>query len=39
LPRAAIMFMCMKGMNHGRQTDTARTSSRNEAPTSTEVRT
>ena len=39
LPCAAMMFMCMKSMNHGQQTETAQTSSRNEAPTSTEVRT
>jgi|SRR5712671_2671032 len=37
LPCAAMMFMCMKSMNHGRQTDTAQTSSRNEATTTTDT--
>jgi hypothetical protein len=38
LPCAAMMFMCMKGMGHGRQTGPAQISSPNEAPT-TNVRT
>jgi hypothetical protein len=38
LPCAAMMFMCMKGMSHGRQTATPQTAPRNEAPT-TDVRT
>ncbi len=39
VPCAAMMFMCMKGMHHGQQTGTAQTSSQNEAPTTTDVRT
>ena len=39
LPCAAMMFLCMRGMNHCGRPDTARTPSRNEAPTTTEVRT
>jgi hypothetical protein len=38
LPGAAMMFICMKGMSHGRQAGTAQTSSPNEAPTA-DVRT
>jgi len=40
LPCAAMMFMCMKGMNHGQQMDTtaAAVSVRNEAPTTTDTR-
>lgn len=38
VPCAAMMFMCMKGMNHGQQTDTTQTSPQNEAPTATDIR-
>jgi type IV secretory pathway TrbD component len=38
LPCALMTFMCMKGMNHGKQTDTAHTSATNEAPTPTDTR-
>src|SRR6266851_4239164 len=34
LPCAAMMFMCMKGMNHGQQADTAQVS----PPTATDTR-
>jgi len=33
LPCAAMMFVCMKGMSHGQQTDTSQNSTRNDAPT------
>jgi hypothetical protein len=33
LPCAAMMFMCMRGMNHGRQAGTAQNTPRSEAPT------
>jgi hypothetical protein len=32
LPCAVMMFLCVKGMNRGQQTDTAQASLRNEAP-------
>jgi len=35
LPCAAMMFMCMKGMNHGHQTGTTQASGQNEATTAT----
>jgi DUF2933 family protein len=38
LPCAAMMFMCMKGMNHGQQADTARASGHTETPTATDTR-
>jgi len=38
LPCALMMFMCMKGMNHGKQMDPAQTSATNEAPTATDTR-
>ena len=37
LPCAAMMFMCMKGMNHDRQAGIAQDSGRNEAPTGTNI--
>jgi hypothetical protein len=39
LPCAAMMFMCMKGMHHGQPKGAAQTSSQNEAPAPTDVRT
>jgi hypothetical protein len=38
LPCAVMMFMCMKGMNHGQQTGTPQASARNEMPTATDIR-
>ncbi len=38
LPCAAMMFLCMKGMNHGQQTDTARDSSRKDTTTAGDLR-
>jgi hypothetical protein len=38
LPCAAMMFMCMKGMNHGQQTKTTPTTNYNESLTATETR-
>jgi hypothetical protein len=35
LPCAVMMFMCMKGMNHGQQTSAAPVSGRADTPTST----
>jgi Protein of unknown function (DUF2933) len=32
LPCTVMMFLCVKGMNRGQQTDTAQASLRNEAP-------
>ena len=37
LPCAAMMFLCMKGMNHGRQNDSAQASDRNETSTATDT--
>jgi hypothetical protein len=38
LPCAVMMFMCMKGMNHGRQTGTPQASARNETPAAIDIR-
>jgi uncharacterized membrane protein len=38
LPCAAMMFMCMKGMNHGQQTSAAPASAGADTPTSTNTR-
>jgi len=38
LPCAAMMFMCLKGMNHGQQADTVQPSAPKETTTVTEVR-
>jgi hypothetical protein len=38
LPCAAMMFMCMKGMNHGPQTDTAQDTSPKERTTAGDLR-
>jgi hypothetical protein len=38
LPCAAMMFVCMKGMSHGQQTDTSKNSTRNDAPTAPDAR-
>ena len=37
LPCAVMMFICMKGMNHGQQNDSAQTSDRNETSTATDT--
>lgn len=38
LPCAVMMFRCMKGMNHGQQTDTTQAPPQNVAPTATDTR-
>jgi hypothetical protein len=38
LPCAVMMFMCMKGMNHGQQTSAAPVSAGADTPTSTNTR-
>ena len=38
LPCAVMMFMCMKGMNHGPQTDTAQDTSPKERTTAGDLR-
>jgi hypothetical protein len=38
LPCAVMMFMCMKGMNHGQQTSAAPASAGADTPTSTNTR-
>ena len=38
LPCAVMMFMCMKGMNHGQQTRAAPTSAGADTPISTDTR-
>ena len=38
LPCAVMMFMCLKGMNHGQQTKTTPTSADNESLTAVESR-
>ena len=37
MPCAAMMFMCMKGMNHGQQNDSAPASARNDTSTATDI--
>jgi len=37
LPCAAMMFICMKGMNHGQQNDSAQASARNETSTTADT--
>jgi hypothetical protein len=37
LPCAVMMFICMKGMNHGQQNDSAQASDRNETSTATDT--
>ena len=37
LPCAAMMFLCMKGMNHGQQNDSVQASARNDTSTATDI--
>jgi hypothetical protein len=37
LPCAVMMFICMKGMNHGQQNDSAQAADRNETSTATDT--
>jgi hypothetical protein len=38
LPCAVMMFVCMKGMGHGQQTDTAQIPARNDTPAPSDLR-